>query len=91
MQITYCRIQLAFVAGLAALAVALAGPSLASGEKKYGQYSGFEGSEAELGRAVADAIQDAQPGEQADHDFAGREKARRAGEDDSRPRAVRQG
>lgn len=66
------------VAGFALLA---AGASLYAGGheggvrmKQIGQYSGFEGREAALGAAVADAVKEASPTGQAEHDFTGREE-----------------
>jgi len=44
------------------------------GTRKMGQYSGFEGSEAQLGAAVAAAIAEASPTQGPEHDFSGREE-----------------
>ena len=44
------------------------------GHRKMGQYSGFEGNEAELGAAVAAAIAAASPTQGPEHDFSGREE-----------------
>lgn len=44
------------------------------GHKQIGQYSGFEGSEEQLGAAVAAAIQEVAPGDTEKFDFTGREK-----------------
>lgn len=46
----------------------------AAKERQIGQYSGFEGNEAALGRAVAQAIESASPDGSARHDFTGREE-----------------
>jgi len=44
------------------------------GHRKIGQYSGFEGNEAELGAAVAAAIEEISPTQGAEHNFDGREE-----------------
>jgi hypothetical protein len=44
------------------------------GHKKLGQYSGFEGNEAELGAAVAAAIMQISPTKGPEHDFSSREE-----------------
>jgi hypothetical protein len=46
----------------------------AEGERKIGQYSGFEGQEELLGAAVADAIAQASPTGSEQHDFSDQEK-----------------
>jgi hypothetical protein len=65
------------VAALAMSVTTLVGaqPAPAAGdrEKQIGQYSGFEGSEETLGRAVAAAIKSASPDGSPRHDFTGRE------------------
>lgn len=43
-------------------------------DRKIGQYSGFEGREAELGKAVGDAIAGVSPTKGPEHQFAGREE-----------------
>jgi len=45
-----------------------------AGHRQMGQYSGFEGNEAELGAAVAAAIEAASPTKGSEHDFSGREE-----------------
>lgn len=69
---TTALIAIALLAASGALAGAHSGG--AAGHKKMGQYSGFEGSEAELGAAVAAAIRDISPTNGPEHDFTGREK-----------------
>lgn len=49
-------------------------PSGGKPEKKLGQYSGFEGREAELGAAVSPAIMAASTSKEPQHDFTGRER-----------------
>lgn len=44
-------------------------------DKKLGQYSGFEGREAALGKALVEPIKSADPKDDATHDFTGREEA----------------
>lgn len=66
-------------AGIGVLAIGLAaGLAIAADgarpQKRFGQSSGFEGREAELGRAVSQAIASASPGGNALHDFGGREE-----------------
>ena len=58
--------------GIAALAMAA---DEAKPQKRFGQSSGFEGREVELGRAVSQAIASASPGGNPLHDFTGREAA----------------
>jgi hypothetical protein len=63
-------IQIVFIA----LTVLLAGSALAAkGPKQIGQYSGFEGDEAELGAVVAAAIMEAGNAGDPRYDFSGRE------------------
>jgi hypothetical protein len=69
---TTAFVAMALLGASAALAGAHSGDG--AGHKKMGQYSGFEGNEAELGTAVATAIIDASPTKGPEHDFAGREK-----------------
>ncbi len=71
------RSVLAVVAALLTL-VATAAPVAAAEEakpqKRFGQSSGFEGHEIELGRSVSQAIRQASPGGNPLHDFSGREE-----------------
>ena len=50
-----------------------------AGAKKLGAYSGFEGNEAALGAAVAEAILETSPTKDADHDFTDQERAGQMG------------
>ncbi len=59
---------------LAGVLGAQAGGHESGGMKQIGQVSGFEGEEAALGAAVADAVKNASPTGQESHDFAGREE-----------------
>jgi len=63
----------ALLLGLAAALVLAADD--AKPQKRFGQSSGFEGREKELGRAVSQAIASASPGGNPLHDFTGREEA----------------
>jgi hypothetical protein len=68
-------LALSLTASLAGMPHASAATESASPPTRLGQYSGFEGREAELGRAVAAAIRQASPGGAVRHDFTGREEA----------------
>lgn len=74
-------IRLGTMTALAAVALLGTAAALAGahggkdgGHKKMGQYSGFEGNEAELGAAVAAAIGEVSPTGGPEHDFKGREE-----------------
>ncbi|MFQ5634426.1 MAG: hypothetical protein ACE5G3_03735 [Gammaproteobacteria bacterium] len=63
------------IAALLAAMTLLCGTTATAAEhRKIGQYSGFEGEEQTLGRAVAAAIENASPTKGPEHDFSGREK-----------------
>ena len=50
-----------------------------AGAKKLGAYSGFEGQEDALGAAVAEAILEVSPNQDAEHDFTDAERSRQMG------------
>ena len=69
------RLVLFCAAGIIAATEALAAAeSTGRPERKIGQYSGFEGREVELGKAVGDAIASISPTKGPEHQFAGREE-----------------
>ncbi|HEU4531242.1 MAG TPA: hypothetical protein VFR59_08645 [Steroidobacteraceae bacterium] len=70
------RLVLFCAAGILAATQSFAAAEGSTGkpERKIGQYSGFEGREAELGKAVGDAIASVSATKGPEHQFAGREQ-----------------
>jgi len=59
--------------GIASTSLSAAEEAPGKPERKIGQYSGFEGREADLGKAVGAAIKGVSATKGPEHDFAGRE------------------
>jgi hypothetical protein len=71
---TTITVSLALVAFLSGNILQAGGHDGSGHTRKMGQYSGFEGNEAELGAAVGESIMKISPSKGPEHDFEGREK-----------------